>query len=80
MPQDQPRVNLAKLDRRKTAPLGRPLSKNDLRVFKSTTLNEPVAKIVRALKRTDGATRQKANVAGLSLKLAPQERASAKNG
>jgi hypothetical protein len=43
-------------------------------------LNEPVAKIARALKRTDGATRQKANVVGLSPKLAPQERAAAKNG
>ncbi len=44
------------------------------------TRKEPVAKIARALKRTDGATRQKANVIGLSLKLAPQKRASAKNG
>jgi hypothetical protein len=33
---------------------------------------EPVAKIAKALKRTDGATRQKATVIGLSLKLAPR--------
>jgi hypothetical protein len=32
----------------------------------------PVAKIAKALKRTEGATRQKATAIGLSLKLAPQ--------
>jgi hypothetical protein len=41
---------------------------------------EPVAKIAKALKRTDGATRQKATVIGLSLKLSPQKRTSAKKG
>jgi hypothetical protein len=41
---------------------------------------EPVAKIAKALKRTEGATRQKAAVIGLSLKLAPQKRRSAKKG
>jgi hypothetical protein len=44
------------------------------------TREEPVTTIAKALKRTDEATRQKATVIGLSLKLAPQERASAKNG
>ena len=44
------------------------------------TPKEPVTKIAKALKRTDEATRQKATVIGLSLKLAPQKRASAKNG
>jgi hypothetical protein len=33
---------------------------DDVRVFKPMTFNEPVAKIARALKRTDGATRPKA--------------------
>jgi hypothetical protein len=41
---------------------------------------EPVAKIAKALRRTDGATRQKATVIGLSLKPAPQKRTSAKKG
>jgi hypothetical protein len=41
---------------------------------------EPVAKIAKVLKRTEGATRQKATVIGLSLKRAPQKRASAKKG
>ena len=36
------------------------------------TRKEPVAKIAKALKRTDGATRQKAAMIGLSLKLAPR--------
>jgi hypothetical protein len=41
---------------------------------------EPVTKIAKALKRTDGATRQKATVIGLSLKLSTRKRASAKKG
>jgi hypothetical protein len=81
LPQDQPRVNLAKaVVRKKTAPIGRPWSKDDVRDLKSMTRKEPVTTIAKALKRTDEATRQKATVIGLSLKLAPQERASAKNG
>jgi hypothetical protein len=50
VPQDQPRVNLAKaVERQKTAPIRRPRSKDDVRVSKPMTLNEPVAKIARAL-------------------------------
>jgi hypothetical protein len=42
------------------------------------TRKEPVAKNAEALKRTDGATPKKAIVIGLSPKLAPEKRASAK--
>jgi hypothetical protein len=63
LPQDQPRVNLAKaVVRRNTAPIRRPWSKDDVRVLKSITRKEPVAKNAKALKRTDGATPQKAIV------------------
>jgi hypothetical protein len=84
LPQDQPRVNLAKaVVRKKPAPIGRPWSKDDVRDLKSMTPKEPVTKIAKALKRTDEATRQKATVIVLSLKLAPrskhpQRRAEAK--
>ena len=81
MPQDQPKVSLAKaVVRRNTAPIRKPWSKDDVRVLKSITREEPVAKNAKALKRTDEATRQKATVIGLSLKLAPQKRTSAKKG
>jgi hypothetical protein len=66
--------------RKKTTPIRRPWSKDDVRVLKSMARKEPVAKIAKALRRTDGATRQKATVIGLSLKLAPQKRTSAKKG
>jgi hypothetical protein len=75
------RTNVAKaIGRKKKAPIRRPWSKDDVRVLKSMARKEPVAKIAKALKRTDGATRQKATVIGLSLKLAPRNRASAKVG
>ena len=66
--------------RKKTTPIRRPWSKDDVRVLKSMARKEPVAKIAKALRRTDGATRQQATVIGLSLKLAPQKRTSAKKG
>jgi hypothetical protein len=44
------------------------------------TLNEPVAKIARALKRTMERPVKRLNVIGLSLKLAREKRASAKKG
>jgi hypothetical protein len=81
LPQDQPRVNLAKaVARRNTALIRRPRSKDDVRVLKSATRKEPVAKNAEALKRTDGAAPQKAIVIGLSPKLAPEKRAFAKTG
>jgi hypothetical protein len=66
--------------RKKIAPIRRPWSKDNVRVLKSMASKEPVAKIAKTLERTDGATRQKATVIGLSLKLAPRKRASAKKG
>ena len=74
-------MNLAKaVARRNTARIRRPWSKDDVRDLKSMTRKEPVAKNAEALKRTDEATPQKAIVIGLSPKLAPEKRASAKKG
>ena len=44
------------------------------------TLNEPVAKIARRSSEPMERRVKRLNVIGLSLKLAPQKRASAKNG
>jgi hypothetical protein len=67
LPQDQPKVSLAKaVVRRNTAPIRKPWSKEDVRVLKSMTRKEPVAKNAKALKQTGGATPQKAIVIGLS--------------
>ena len=67
MPQDQPKVSLAKaVVRRNTAPIRKPWSKDDVRVLKSMTRKEPVAKNAKALKQTGGGTPQKAIVIGLS--------------
>jgi len=66
------------LPRAKRSPVRRPWSKDDLRTLKSMARKEPVAKIAKSLKRTEGATRQKAKVIGLSLSLAPKRRALAK--
>jgi hypothetical protein len=53
--------------------------KDDVRVLKSVAHKEPVAKNAKALKRTGGATPQKAIVIGLSPKL-PRSEQSAKKG
>ena len=46
-------MNLAKaVKRQKIAPIRETRSKDDVRVYKPITLNEPVTKIARALKRT----------------------------
>jgi hypothetical protein len=64
--------------RRKKAPVRRPWSKDDLRLLKGMARKEPLAKIAKALKRTEGATRQKATNAGISLRMTPKKRAPAK--
>ena len=75
------RVNLAKaVKRQKIAPIRETWSKDDVRVYKPITLNEPVAKIARALKRTTERRVKRLNVTDLSLKLWPQKPASPKNG
>ena len=80
MPQDQPKVSLANaVVRRNTAPIPKPWSKDDVRVLKSMTHKEPVAKNAKVLKRTGGATPQKAIVIGSSPKL-PRSEQTAKKG
>ena len=46
--------------RNKKAPSRRPWSTDDLRLLKGMARKEPLAKIAETLKRTAGATRQKA--------------------
>ncbi len=64
--------------RSKKLPARRPWSKDDVRLLKGMARKEPAAKIAKALKRTEGATRQKANGIGISLSLTRKKRASAK--
>jgi hypothetical protein len=52
--------------------------KEDIRLLKSTARKEPVAKIAKALKRTEGATRQKANSERISLSITRKKRPPAK--
>jgi hypothetical protein len=69
---------VAKVARSKKAPVRRPWSKDDLRLLKSMARKEPLSKIAKSLKRTEGATRHKATIAGISLRMTPKRRASAK--
>jgi hypothetical protein len=64
--------------RAKKAPARRPWSKDDLRLLKSMARKEPLAKIAKALKRTEGATRHKATMSGVSLSIIPKKRTPAK--
>ena len=64
--------------RNKKAPSRRPWSKDGLRLLKGMARKEPLAKIAQALKRTAGATRQKATSIGVSLRIAPNKRTPAK--
>jgi hypothetical protein len=63
--------------RRKTL-VKRPWSKDDLRILKSMARKEPLARIARSLKRTEGATRHKATLIGVSLRMTPKKRAAPK--
>ncbi len=70
---------MAKIVARKTkTPVRRPWSKDDLRLLKGMARKEPLAKIAKSLKRTEGATRHKATLVGVSLRMTPKKRASAK--
>jgi hypothetical protein len=66
----------------KKAPARRPWSKDDVRLLKGMARKEPAAKIAKSLKRTEGATRQKATALGVSLntarKKAPARKAAVK--
>jgi len=61
--------------RSKKAPNRRAWSKDDLRHLKSMARKEPLAKIAKALKRTEAATRHKGTITGVSLALTHQRRA-----
>jgi hypothetical protein len=62
--------------RRKTASVRRVWSKEDIRVLKGMARKEPLSKIAKSLKRTEGATRHKATLMGVSLRMTPKKRAS----
>ena len=67
----------------KKPPARRPWSKDDVRLLKGMARKEPASKIAKALKRTEGATRQKATALSISLNLtrkkaAPGKKAAAK--
>jgi hypothetical protein len=64
--------------RSKKAPVRRPWSKDDVRLLKRMARKEPAAKIAKALKRTESATRQKATGAGISLSMTRKKRAPTK--
>ena len=70
---------MAKVVARKKKPVvRRPWSKDDMRLLKGMARKEPLAKIAKALKRTEAATRHKATVAGISLRITPKKLVSAK--
>ena len=62
----------------KKAPARRPWSKDDVKLLKGMARKEPASKIAKSLKRTEGATRQKATALGVSLNTARKKRAPAK--
>ena len=51
----------------KALPSRRPWSNDDVKMLKSMARKEPASAIAKALKRTEGATRQKATALGVSL-------------
>jgi len=61
----------------KKAPARKPWTKDDVKLLKSMARKEPASKIAKTLKRTEGATRQKATALGVSLNTA-RKRAPAK--
>ena len=66
----------------KKAPARKPWTKDDVKLLKSMARKEPASKIAKTLKRTEGATRQKATALGISLntarKRAPVKKAAAR--
>ena len=61
----------------KKTPARRPWSKDDIQLLKRAAGKEPAAKIAKALKRSEGATRQKAKSERISLSVTRKKRASA---
>ena len=70
---------MAKAPASKKAPARRPWTKEDVRTLKGMARKEPASKIAKNLKRTEGATRQKATALGISLNTA-RKRAAAEEG
>jgi hypothetical protein len=64
--------------RAKKTPARRQWSKEDVRLLKSAARKEPAAKIAKALKRTEGATRQMAKSERISLSMPRKKRVPAK--
>ena len=64
--------------RKKKPAVRRAWSKDDLRVLKGMARKESLARIAKALRRTEAATRHKATVTGVSLALPSKKKASAK--
>jgi hypothetical protein len=60
------------------APARRPWSKEDIRLLKSMARKKPAAKIAKALRRTEGATRQKAKTERISISMTGEKRVRAK--
>jgi hypothetical protein len=50
-------------------------SKDDIKALKGMAHKEPLSKIAKSLKRTEGATRHKATLMGISLRMSPKKRA-----
>jgi hypothetical protein len=51
----------------KASPSRKPWTSDDVKMLKSMARKEPASAIAKALKRTEGATRQKATALGVSL-------------
>jgi hypothetical protein len=64
--------------RSKKVPARRPWSKDDVRILKGMARQEPAAKVAKALKRTEAATRQRATKLGVSVSMTRKKRAAAK--
>jgi hypothetical protein len=60
--------------RRKKATVRRIWSKADIRVLRGMARKSSLSKIAKALKRTEGATRHKATLMGVSLRMTPKKR------
>jgi hypothetical protein len=72
-------TNVAKAaSSRKKAAERRVWSKDDIRVLKSMARKESLSNIARSLKRSEGATRHKATLMGVSLAMNTKKRAAAK--
>ena len=60
--------------RRRKATVRRIWSKEDIRVLRGLARKSSLAKIAKTLKRTEGATRHKATLMGVSLRMTPKKR------